>query len=306
MADSFETMMADIAQDYGAALLAPVRDATGCRRWRDVVYAQINGFRPLTLYVSVPEVDRPPPLVVFVHGGAWMLGHPMVTNPVYAGLDIEGNLLRAGYAVAKIAYRFSAEARFPAQLHDCKAAVRFLRKRAGTFAFDAGRIAAMGDSAGGHLVALMGLTAGRADMEGDVGELQGSSAVQAVVDWFGPTELLTMGQQAIAGGMRMQDDPNSPESMLVGGPIQSVPEAARAASPVTYVTAAAPPFLIQHGTHDRLVPLAQSRTLHKALLAAGVSSTLKVIEGADHCFWGAPGEGIVERDIEFLQAKLGN
>jgi len=154
----------------------------------------------------------------------------------------------------------------------------------------------------------MGLTGGRPDMEpdmeGDVGEREGSSAVQAVVDWFGPTELLTMGQQAIAGGMRMQDDPNSPESMLVGGPIQTVPEAAKAASPVTYVTAAAPPFLIQHGTHDRLVPLAQSQTLHKALLATGVSSTLKVIEGADHCFWGVDRSAIMPDAIAFLDRVL--
>ena len=300
MTDTFAAMMKDIAQDYGAALSQVAVDNSGCRHWRDVVFADEMGFHPLMLYVSVPRTASPPPLVVFVHGGAWKLGHPMVTNPVYRSLDIFGKLLLAGYAVARVSYRFSSEGRFPMQLHDCKAAVRFLRNRAAVFGVDANRFAAMGDSAGGHLAALLGLTGERNDLEGLVGDRVGTSAVQAVVDWFGPAQLLTMQDQAIAGGQKTQNDPNSPESLLVGGPIQDLREAAIVASPMTYVSRSAPPFLIQHGTFDRLVPIGQSRLLHEALRAEEVDSTLIEVEGADHCFWGVDGSGIMADVTTFL------
>jgi len=300
MTDTFATMMAEIAQDYDAALSRVEVDAAGVRHWRDVVFAHDLGFRPLMLYVSVPRVNAPPPLVVFIHGGGWMLGHPVVTNPIYAALDIPGALLAAGYAVARISYRLSSEAIFPAQLHDCKAAVRFLRNRAAVFGVDATRFAAMGDSAGGHLAALVGLTGGRADLEGDGGDPAGSSMVQAVVDWFGPTDFLHMSKQAIPGGQSGQDEPKSPESRLVGGPLQDTRQAALAASPISYVTGAAPPMLIQHGTLDRLVPIDQSRLLHQALLATGAESTLIEIEGADHCFWGVERSRIMPEVIRFL------
>jgi hypothetical protein len=162
MTDPFAAMFEDIQQDYGAALSEVDTDADGVRRWRDVVFADVRGFRPLMLYVSVPRSASPPPLVVFIHGGGWQLGHPMVTNPVYRRIDPIGKLLRAGFAVARISYRLSAEGAFPIQLHDCKAAVRFLRNRASLFGVDPERFAAMGDSAGGHLAALVGLTAGAA------------------------------------------------------------------------------------------------------------------------------------------------
>ena len=306
MTDPFAAMFKDIGQDYEAALSRQETDADGVRHWREVVFAHVMGFRPLTLFVSVPKAPAPPPLVIFIHGGAWKMGHPAVGSAVYAALDPIGKLLRAGFAVARISYRFSSEAIFPTQLHDCKAAVRFLRKRASVFGFDPKRLATMGDSAGGHLAALVGLTGDVAGLEGEVGETSGSSAVQAVIDWFGPAELLTMRAQALPDGMKGQDDADSPESQLVGGPIQEYRAAAMAASPLSYVSRAAPPFHIQHGTRDRLVPLGQSEVLHRTLLGAGADSTLVVIEGADHCFWGVPPEGIVERDIAFLRAKLGN
>ena len=305
MTDPFAAMFRDIAQDHEAALSRVETDSEGVRQWRDLVFADFRGFRPLMVYVSVPRTPSPPPLVIFIHGGGWQLGHPVVTNRVYAKLDPFGKLLRAGFAVARISYRFTGEGPFPMQLHDCKAAVRFLRNRAQLFGVDPERFAAMGDSAGGHLSALIGLTAARTDLEGEVGETTGSSAVQAVIDWFGPTELLTMREQAAPDAMKGQDDPESPESRLVGGPVQQRRTAAIAASPIAYVSKDAPPFHIQHGTRDRVVPFAQSEVLHKALLAAGADSTFIAIEGADHCFWGVPGDGIVERDIAFLRSKLG-
>lgn len=305
MTNPFAAMSRDIAQDHKAAFENVEIDSEGVRHWRDVVFADLRGFRPLTLYVSTPRKASPPPLVIFIHGGAWRLGHPMVTNPVYRQMDPVGKLLRAGFAVARISYRFSGEALFPTQLHDCKAAVRFLRNRAALFGFDPHRFAAMGNSAGGHLAALLGLTADREHLEGKVGDITGSSAVQAVVDWFGPTDLLTMREQALPDGARGMNNPDSAKSLLIGGALQDHREAAIAASPVTYVSGAAPPFHIQHGARDRLVPLGQSQELYNALVAAGVKSTLVVIEGADHCFWGADTSGIVERDIAFLQATFG-
>jgi acetyl esterase/lipase len=306
MTDPFASLFKDIEQDHDAALSEVETDATGARHWRDVVFAHFRGFRPLMLYVSVPPGALPPPLVVFIHGGGWQLGHPLVTNPVYRRIDPIGKLLRAGFAVARVSYRFSGEGRFPMQLHDCKAAIRFLRNRAALFGIDPERFAAMGDSAGGHLAALVGLTGGRGDLEGEVGEAAGSSAVQAVMDWFGPAELLTMREQALPDGMRGMDLADSPESRLVGGPLRERREAAIAASPITYVSKSAPPFHIQHGSRDRLVPLGQSEALHRALLAAGAASTLVVIEGADHCFWGVDDDGIVERDIAFLRSTFGS
>ena len=303
--DSYAALFADIGQDYDAALSQATTDADGVTHWRDVVFAHFVGLRPLLMQVAVPRAAAPAPMVVMIHGGGWAIGSPVVTNPIYRRIDFVGKLIRAGFAVARISYRLSSEGAFPTQLHDCKSAVRFLRNRAALFGVDPKRFAAMGDSAGGHLAAMVGLTGERAELEGEVGDANGSSAVQAVVDWFGPTNLLAMRAQAIPGAMTTQDDTDSFESRMVGGPIQLHREAAKRASPLYYVSANAPPFHIQHGTHDRLVPVKQSEDLHAALLAAGARSKLHIMQGADHCFWGAPDDGIAERDIAFLKQIFG-
>jgi acetyl esterase/lipase len=254
--------------------------------------------------VSIPKSNKSAPLIVFIHGGAWLFGHPTLTNPVYRKLDFIGKFITAGFAVAKISYRFSGEGPFPMCLHDCKAAVRYLRNHAELFGIDATCIAAFGDSAGGHLATMMGLTNNNAAMEGSVGDTQGSSEVQAVVSWFGPANLLTMQEQAITTDWQDHNDASSPESRLVGDAVQHNKDAARAASPVTYVSKNAPPILIQHGTKDRLVPFAQAQELHAALIASGTDATLIAVEGADHCFWGVSGDGIVEDAITFLNSKF--
>jgi acetyl esterase/lipase len=297
-------MMKEIEFSWDEALHHPTTDAAGAKHWHNVVFATPVGFRPLTMFVTVPKSQTPPPLIVFIHGGAWFAGHPTVSNLVYRKLDFERKFIAAGFAFAKISYRFSGEGPFPMCLHDCKSAVRYLGNRAALFGIDASRIAAFGDSAGGHLASLLGLTTGNPQMEGDVGDTQGSSAIKAVVSWFGPTNLLTMQEQAGSNEWQNHDDPSSPESRLIGGAVQEHPDLARAASPVTYATENGPPMLIQHGTKDRLVPFAQAQELHDALRAAGADSTLMPIEDADHCFWGVPGDGIVEDAITFLRAKL--
>ena len=187
-------------------------------------------------------------------------------------------LVGKGYAVASINYRLTQHAVFPAQVEDCKAAIRWLRANAGKYHLDPDHIGVWGASAGGHLVAMLGTTGGVKDLEGKAGNLDQTSRVQCVVDWFGPTDLLTMG-----GG---HNNPASPEAKLLGGPLQDNKEKARKASPLTYVSKDSAPFLIMHGDQDPLVPLQQSRALAEALKKAGVEVKLQVVEGNGH---GGPG-----------------
>lgn len=304
MDKSYDAMFKDIGMDFDETLNNSGVDAKGRKQWRDVVFAAEVGFRFLTLDLTLPKGVGPFPLVVFIHGGAWLAGDPTVTNPTYRKLDFINKLLEAGYAVSRISYRFTSEGIFPMQLYDCKSAIRFLRVNAANFSVDPDRFAAMGDSAGGHLASLVGLTGHRPELEGEVGKAKASSAVQAVVNWFGPAELLTMQSQRIDQNWSSVDDPKSPESRLIGGAVQTNQAAAIAASPVNYVHSNAPPFLIQHGTADRLVPHAQSVALTNGLKRAGCDVTLSTIEGADHCFWGVDHKGIVEEVIAFLNVKL--
>lgn len=301
---SFEALFDDIAQDWDYAIQNSITDPHGRIMWRDVAYATPAGFRPLMLDLILPKGVGPFPLVVFIHGGAWLSGHPNVSNPIYRKLDYVNKMVNAGFAVSCIAYRFTSEGKFPMQLHDCKSAIRFLRNRAEIFNIDPAHIAVMGDSAGGHLASMVGLTNNNADLEGKVGDEHGSSAVQAVVNWFGPAELLTMEHQSIGRELGSKDASDSAESRLVGGTLQDHKAAAIAASPMTYVNAQAPPFLIQHGTVDRLVAYQQSQDLADALKSVGCDVTLNLIDGADHCFWGVDGTPIVQQVVSFLKRVL--
>ena len=168
--------------------------------------------------------------------------------------------------MASINYRLSQHAIFPAQIEDCKAAIRWLRANAAKYHLDADRIGVWGASAGGHLVAMLGTTGSVKELEGKGGNLDQSSRVQCVVDWFGPSDLPTMGGS--------HDDPGSPESRLIGGPVQENKEKARKASPLTYVSKDSAPFLIMHGDQDNVVPPGQSELLAEALKKAGVEVTL--------------------------------
>jgi acetyl esterase/lipase len=206
-------------------------------------------------------------------------------------------LVHQGFAVASIQYRFSQDAIWPAQAYDCKAAIRFLRANAGKYNFDPNHFGVGGDSAGGHLAAFIGTSGDVKEMEGDLGDTNVSSRVQAVVDWFGPTDLLVMGQQAGPHSMIQHESADSPESRLMGGPVQEKSALAKTANPITYIDKNDPPFLIMHGDNDQLVPLGQSIILAKALLDAGVEVTMKTIHGAGHEgpeFHGAANQRLVE------------
>ncbi len=255
----------------------------GVKALRDLEYARV-GHRPLLLDLYLPEAATGKlPVVVWIHGGGWRAGSKERCPAVW--------MVPRGYAVASVGYRLSGEAKFPAQIEDCKAAIRFLRAGAAKYGLDPDRIGAWGASAGGHLAALLG-TAGEAkELEGPSGEPRVSSRVQAVCDWFGPADLSRLGTP----GAR------SPVTLLLGGLPDENVQLARMASPISYVSKDDPPFLIMHGDRDRLVPLSQSQLLHEALKKAGVESTWHVVQGAGH---GFAGPEVAQRVLQFFDRHL--
>lgn len=242
---------------------------------RDLEYARV-GEKDLLLDLYLPkDPEGSLPLLVWVHGGAWRGGDKSPCRAVW--------MVERGYAVASINYRLSQEAIFPAQIHDCKAAVRWLRAHAEQYRLDPERIGAWGSSAGGHLVALLGTSGDVKELEGEGENLEFSSRVQAVCDWFGPSDFLQM--RGVPSRID-RNSPDSPEALLVGGPLQERKEQCRRANPVTYITPDDPPFLIMHGEQDDIVPLNQSQLLHEALKKAGVDVTYHLVKGAGHGFDG--------------------
>ncbi len=239
---------------------------------KNIPYAATNNPRQiLDLYLpKTPRSDKPLPVVVNIHGGAFRMGDKSMGVREIAAL-----VASADYAGVSINYRLSSEAIWPAQIADCKAAIRWVRANAAKYGLDPDRIGVIGGSAGGHLVAMLGTSGGLADLEGDVGPHKGvSSKVRCVVDQFGPSDFLAMGGS--------HDDAESPESQLIGGALQEHRKEARAASPISYVTHDDPPFLILHGTVDPAVPFNQSQRLAKALKNAGVETTFIPVVGAGH------------------------
>ena len=246
---------------------APPKLPEGTKVLRNLEYVQ-GGHERQKLDLYVPEkADGPLPVIVWVHGGGWMGGSKEGGGPA---LPFVGK----GYAVAAINYRLSQHAKFPAQIEDCKAAIRWLRANAKTYNLAPDHIGVWGASAGGHLVALLGTSGDVKELEGKEGNTDQSSRVQAVVDWFGPTDLTKMGGS--------HDQPNSPEARLLGGPVQENKEKAARANPITYVAKDNPPFLILHGDKDPTVPFSQSELLADALKKAGVEVTLQPVKGAGH------------------------
>jgi acetyl esterase/lipase len=242
----------------------------GVKALRDLPYVE-DGHERNRLDLYRPEkFEGRLPLVVWIHGGAWWAGSKEGCPAIF--------LASKGYAVASINYRLSQHAVFPAQIEDCKAAIRWLRANAAKYHLDPDHIGVWGASAGGHLVAMLGTTGNVKELEGKGGNLDQSSRVQCVVDWFGPTDMATMGRQA--------DKPATPVAKLIGGPVQENQEKARKASPMTYVSKDSAPFLVMHGDQDNTVPLNQSEVLAEALKKAGVESELVVIQGNGH---GGPG-----------------
>ncbi len=249
----------------------------GTTFYPDIAYVP-HGHERHTLDIYIPPTKGPYPLVIWIHGGAFRMGSKSDSVPLA--------MLNRGYAIVAINYRLSQHAIFPAQIEDCKSAVRWLRAHAGVYDFDNKRFIAWGESAGAHLAAMLG-TCGHI-RELDVGtHLDQSSRVQAVIDFFGPTDFLQMDAQRIPDGM-IHDAADSPESQLIGGPIQQHEAAVKKANPITHIDGFAAPFLVIHGDADPLVPHGQSVLLVEALQRYHIPVTLHTIIGGGHGGFDTP------------------
>jgi acetyl esterase/lipase len=282
----------------------------GTRNFDAATYARSFGYRPRLLDVLVPPGATAVPAVVWIHGGGWMEGDRRYPPPTVPADLLFGSILAAGMAVVRIDYRHSLEAPFPAQLHDVKAALRYVRRFAGTLGIDADRIGVWGESAGGHLAALAALTTPGTDggrLEGAEGAEEGGTAVQAAVDWYGVSSVAAAAADfpALAGSLGSQIPGADPYTALLGASPLDRPDLADAASPVSYTPSVVPPFLLVHGTEDRLVPYSQSELLAAHLKAQAATVELVPVPGADHIFLGSPDIGaIVARSVEFLAHHL--
>lgn len=257
----------------------------------DLVYAAPGG-SPQRLDLYLPEGgERPLPVIMWLHGGGWRFGDRKL------GPDLSRYFAERGFAMVRIDYRLSGEATFPAQIHDVKAAIRWVRAHSNRYGLDGEHIGLWGSSSGGHLAALAATT-GSGILEGEENEYADQpSDVQAVVDGYGPTDFLQMDEQRDPSGKPSDDpesiqlppgkrssDADSLESLLLGAPIETRPDLVRLGNPIMYVKAGAPPFLILHGLSDTAVPAHQSVLLYEALTAAGNDVTLCLIKGLGHGF----------------------
>lgn len=255
------------------------------KNWTNVNYAG-DDKQYHCLDIFLPETTRPSyPAVVVIYGSAWF-----GNNGKESAFRIYGkSLLESGFAVITVNHRSSRDSIFPAQIHDIKAAIRFIRANAKSYQIDSKFIGVTGFSSGGHLSALVGTTgkvkkftvnSASADLEGKVGNnLNFSSSVDAVVDWFGPTSFMIMDT---CDPKMNHNAADSPESTLIGGPIQDNPDKCALADPITYVDKNDPPFLIIHGDADNMVPYCQSQKLFEALQLKKVPSQFVTVPNGGH------------------------
>ncbi len=273
-----------------AAILAQsshkVNTGSISRKWLDLPYASESKSQKLDIYL--PENGEGPfPVILSIHGGAFKGGDK---GDGQVAPMLEG--VKRGYALVSINYRLSGEAIFPAQIFDIKAAVRWIKANAGKYHFNPDKIAAWGGSAGGHLAAMLGTSGNVKELE-DMSQGNGeqSNRIHAVVDWFGPTDFLKMDPQLKESKVKnaqVHAVPDSPESELIGKNLADAPELVRKANPETYVTPDDPPFFIQHGQKDHLVPYQQSLNLAKKLetVIGKEKVSFEILPDDDH---GGPG-----------------
>lgn len=276
------------------AWMQPAGSAEPARDLPDIVYATVDG-RELALDLHLPAAGiAGPPLVVYAHGGAWRAGSKS---------EYPRFLVEHGFAVASVEFRSSAEARFPADVHDIKAAIRFLRAHAREYGYEAGKVAMGGASSGGHLAALVGTTNGLAELEGSVGDYpHESSEVQAIISWFGASDLTTILDQSTDFGRSVREPALK---LLLGDLPDKVPALAKLASPVMQLDAGDPPAILLHGDQDPQMPIQQMHELDAAYRGSGLQVEAIVVEGARHggdaFYTGEP----AERVIGFLRRTIG-
>ena len=276
----------------------PRTSLEGYKVMRNISYAGTDNARQ-TLDLALPiksTTDKPLPVLVFIHGGGWRGGRKD------GGLHrIHGFLKSGNYAGVSVGYRLSDEVKWPAQIHDCKAAIRWIRANAKKHGLDGDKIAVHGTSAGGHLVAMLGTSSSVKAMDGSIGHHTGQSTkVACVVDYFGPTNFLRMDDFE---SRIVHDAADSPESQLIGGQIQDNQRKTLTADPISYVSKEDSPFLIMHGTEDMAVPYNQSVILHSALKRADVPSALLTVTGGGH----GVGGGVLDEYVQkFIDGHLWN
>ena len=262
-------------------------------KMRDLEYARVDG-SPLLLDLYLPPRPLNAPLIVWVHGGAWRSGSKE-NVPIL-------NLVKSGYAIASVNYRLSTNAKFPSQVHDVKAAVRYLRYLAHRYHYRNDRIVIAGDSAGGHLAALVGTTNGSRELEGTVGNhLNQSSNVQAIVDYYGPTNLMTILEQSTPHGLEVR---RPALQLLLGGQPTEQPNLAKLASPVAHVDAQDPPLMVIHGDKDPQVPIAQSSELQAAYSEFQLPVKIEVVSQGVHGGEAFYNENMLHKIEEFLRSHL--
>jgi acetyl esterase/lipase len=264
---------------------------------KDLVYATVDG-KNLALDLYMPANVAAPPLVVWVHGGRWMNG---------TKADVPTEFVEQGIATASVDFRQSTEARFPAMVHDIKAAVRYLRAKASEHGYRIDRIAIAGSSSGAHLAALVGATNGHRELEGTVGNFGGqSSAVQAIVSYYGASNLTTILAQSTPYGVGVR---KPALQNLLGALPDENPALAKLASPVMHVDKNDPPLLLLHGDQDPQMPINQSHELEGAYETLGLDVFFDVVHGAAHGDGrGEPrffSQERVDRAVAFLRRTIG-
>lgn len=276
------------------------------RKYLDIPYAHLSPAQKLDIYL--PDTgDSPFPVIAVFHGGAFM-GCDKADMQVLPML--EG--VKRDYAVVSVNYRMSGEAKFPALVQDAKAAIRWIRANARQYKLDRDRIAAWGGSAGGYLSTMLGTSDGIQGLEDvSLGNPDQACHVQAVVAWYGPTNFLKMDEQLAANGLLAppgfrHNEANSPESLLLGQLINEIPEKVKTASPETYIRPGAPPFLLQHGTKDPVVPVQQSIEFAEKLkrVLGEEMIVLELLEGAEHADVRFETPENVARVLDFLDEHL--
>ncbi len=268
----------------------PAADGPPIREVPDLVFGK-GGDTDLKLDLAMPaDGDGPFPTVVCVHGGGWVGGdRKQMGQTIHA-------LARRGYVAVSPDYRLAPHDRFPAQVEDCKAAVRWLRANAAAYKIDADHIGAVGFASGGHLACLLGMTDKDDGMEGSGGNADQSSRVQAVVSFFGPTDLTWRDWNLDVTAKNLIP--------LIGGTIADKPEEYRKASPLTYAGKNAAPLLMFHGDRDKIVPLEQSQKLADRITAAGGVARVFVVEGEGHGFQKDALVRCVTQMMGFFDAQL--
>lgn len=275
--------------------LPPISTAEvrGARSFTGLTYGFLRGYRPMTLDLHVPQdADGPVPVVVWIHGGGWMEGDRRHVPFQWGQQHLFDTVVASGMAVATVDYRLLGEAAFPACVHDCVAAVRYLHRYAEVLGVDADRIGVWGESAGAHLASMVAFLGSQelADprLLGTVGVATGPVRTRAAVLFYGPMGL----------------DPLRDSLDFGPAPFGDEPDLARTLAPIEQVHPGIPPVLLMHGDADGVVPAQHSELLHAALLEAGVDSTLEITPGADHCFIGAPIQPHLDRAVAFLGEHL--